>query len=103
MATTPPPVGHGDLNQVLRQRREPRAEPRRDAETPAPARRTTAAGPMDRRSWYMPKATADDLADVLEDLHYATRVPKHVILAALVDVALSHLDEVRDIIDASKR
>ncbi|MGW1917727.1 hypothetical protein ACWCQS_45560 [Streptomyces sp. NPDC002076] len=50
---------------------------------------------MDRRSWYMPKESADALAAALEDLHWSTRQPKHVIMAALVSVALGHLDEVR--------
>lgn len=44
---------------------------------------------MDRRSWYMPKASADALAATVDDLHFATRKPKHEILAALVDIALA--------------
>ena len=44
---------------------------------------------MDRRSWYMPKASADSLAVAIEDLHFATRRPKHEVLAALVDAALA--------------
>lgn len=50
---------------------------------------------MDRRSWYMPRETADALAAAVEDLHYATRQPKHAILAALVAAALEHTNEVR--------
>lgn len=46
---------------------------------------------MDRRSWYMPKESADALAEALEELHFATRQPKHVIMAALVAVALEQL------------
>ncbi|MFD5234881.1 hypothetical protein ACFWJ5_41670 [Streptomyces qaidamensis] len=49
---------------------------------------------MDRRSWYMPKESADALAAALEELHFATRQPKHVLLAALVNVALDHLPAV---------
>jgi len=49
---------------------------------------------MDRRSWYMPKDSADALAAAVEELHYATRRPKHVVMAALVAVALEHLGEV---------
>lgn len=49
---------------------------------------------MDRRSWYMPKESADALAAALEELHYATRQPKHAIMAALVAVALEHLEDV---------
>lgn len=48
---------------------------------------------MDRRSWYMPKSTADALADAVEDLHFGTRRPKHEVLRALVEVALEHRGE----------
>jgi transcription termination factor NusB len=50
---------------------------------------------MDRRSWYMPKESADALAAAIEELHYTERAPKHVVVAALVEVALDHLDDVR--------
>ncbi|RIH58440.1 hypothetical protein D3C59_33435 [Streptomyces sp. SHP22-7] len=50
---------------------------------------------MDRRSWYMPRASADSLAEVVEDLHYDTRQPKHEVLRALVEVALEHRAEAR--------
>lgn len=50
---------------------------------------------MDRRSWYMPKSVADALAEVVEDLHYDTRQPKHEVLRALVEVALEHRGEAR--------
>ncbi len=46
---------------------------------------------MDRRSWYMPKATAERLAEAVEELHFKTRQPKHVILAALIGVALENI------------
>ncbi|WP_169316757.1 hypothetical protein [Actinacidiphila oryziradicis] len=35
------------------------------------------------------------LAAALEDLHWSTRKPKHVLMAALVAVALDRLDDVR--------
>ncbi|MDX2733562.1 hypothetical protein [Streptomyces sp. PA03-2a] len=100
----PPPANGGDLTALLRARHartddsdapEPQAAP--PAAAPEPARPSARAkGPaMDRRSWYMPKESADALAAALEDLHWSTRRPKHVIMAALVDVALEHLDEVR--------
>lgn len=49
---------------------------------------------MDRRSWYMPKATAERLAEAVEELHFTTRQPKHVVLAALIGVALERIPEV---------
>lgn len=50
---------------------------------------------MDRRSWYMPKASADALASVVDDLYFATRRPKHEILAALVDAAVAARSDVQ--------
>ena len=82
--------GVDDLLGVLRQRHQPAA--------PAPAVRPAApaAVEMDRRSWYMRRDVADSLARALDDLHFATRAPKHVILAAIVEHALADLDGIRD-------
>jgi len=41
---------------------------------------------MTMRSWYMPKASADRLAELVDDVHFATRPPKHLITGALVNV-----------------
>lgn len=72
-----------------------------DVPGPAPAAPATAVpksrsagSEMDRRSWYMPKASADALAAAVEDLHFATRQPKHAVLAAIVEVALAHREDV---------
>ena len=46
------------------------------------------------RSWYMPKASADRLAALVDDVHFATRLPKHLIMGALVNVIDRHRDEV---------
>ncbi|WP_047892958.1 hypothetical protein [Micromonospora sp. RV43] len=83
--------GVDDLLGVLRQRHQP-AAPASAAVRPA----TPAAVEMDRRSWYMRRDVADSLARALDDLHYATRAPKHVILAAIVEHALADLDGIRD-------
>jgi hypothetical protein len=40
---------------------------------------------MTMRSWYMPKASADRLAALVDDVHFATRLPKHLIMGALVN------------------
>lgn len=50
---------------------------------------------MDRRSWYMPRDSAEALAAAVDDLHWSTRRPKHEIVAALVAVAVRHADEAR--------
>jgi hypothetical protein len=45
---------------------------------------------MQRRSWYVPVDAADRLAAVVDDIHYATRRPKHEVLAAALGVAVDH-------------
>ncbi len=63
------------------------ARPAKDAEQ-APA-----ASDMTMRSWYMPKASADRLAALVDDVHFATRLPKHLIMGALVNVIDRHRAE----------
>jgi hypothetical protein len=48
-----------------------------------------------RRSWYMPRAAADGLSDLVDDIHHSTRAPKAAVLAAVVAVARQHADQVR--------
>lgn len=98
----PPPSSGQDLTALLRSRHA-NTEDRPAAPVPAPAappepapRPTRAKAPgMDRRSWYMPRESADALASAIEELHFSTRQPKHAVLAALVAVALDHIDDVR--------
>ena len=101
----PPPSKGDDLTALLRARRartddwpapETPTAPEPAPAAPAPVQRLARAkGPaMNRRSWYMPKESADALAAALEEMHYATRQPKHVIMAALVAVALEQLPAV---------
>jgi hypothetical protein len=49
---------------------------------------------MARRSWYLRADVADSLAGVVTDLHYTTRRPRHEVLAAAIEVALSHRAEI---------
>ena len=49
---------------------------------------------MRHRSFYMRRDVADRLAAVVDDLHFATRRPRHEVLAALVDVTLGHRAEI---------
>jgi len=74
------------------------AKPDKPTEVPAPtgsaAAKPPAAGDMTMRSWYMPKASADRLAALVDDVHFATRLPKHLIMGALVNVVDRHRDEV---------
>ena len=50
--------------------------------------------PMRHRSFYMRSDVVDRLAEAVDDLHYATRRPRHEILAALVGVSLDHRAEI---------
>lgn len=49
---------------------------------------------MQRRSWYLDRDSADALATVVDELHFATRRPKHEVLAAAVAIALEHRDDI---------
>jgi hypothetical protein len=49
---------------------------------------------MRHRSFYMRSDVADRLAQVVDDLHFSTRRPRHEVLAALVDVTLGHRSEI---------
>lgn len=70
--------------------------PASPADVPAAAvpAKAPAAGDMTMRSWYMPKASADRLAALVDDVHFATRLPKHLIMGALVNVVDRHRDEI---------
>ena len=49
---------------------------------------------MSRRSWYMDATVADELAAAVDAIHFATRRPKHEVLAAAVAVALKHKSDI---------
>jgi hypothetical protein len=66
-------------------------------QTPAAAgalSKASPAGDMTVRSWYMPKASADRLAALVDDVHFAARLPKHLIMGAVVNVIDRHRAEV---------
>lgn len=42
----------------------------------------------------MPPQDADELFAAVDDLHYRLRLPKHVILSAIMRTGLAHPDEV---------
>lgn len=69
------------------------AEPARAARR-APVPQQAAASDMTMRSWYMPRASAERLAALVDDVHFATRLPKHLIMGAVVNVLDRHRDEV---------
>lgn len=63
------------------------------AASPAPPA-AVASRDMTMRSWYMPKASADRLAALINDVHFETRLPKHLIMGAIVNVLDRHWVEV---------
>ena len=65
----------------------------RAADPEAPAR-PPAGGGMTMRSWYMPKGSADQLAALVDDVQFATRLPTHPIMGAAVNVLGRHRDEI---------
>jgi len=90
----PPPAASPDLTELLRSRHANPPEVPAPAPAPEPpAASRPKAGAMDRRSWYMPRESADALAAAVEELHFTTRQPKHAVLAALVAVALDNLED----------
>lgn len=79
----PPPAGADTAYDAMRRRYQSTDKPRTERD------RTRASSAMDRRSWYMPKDSADALAELVDDLHFATRTPKHEILQAIVREVLA--------------
>jgi hypothetical protein len=51
---------------------------------------------MQTRSWYISADIADQLAAVVDDIHWRTRRPKHEVLAAALGVAIEHQTEIVD-------
>jgi len=94
LITTPDPQPAASATRSDRPTRPDRpAKDDRLAEPEAPAR-PPAAGGMTMRSWYMPKGSADQLAALVDDIHFATRLPKHLIMGAAVNVLGRHRDEI---------
>jgi hypothetical protein len=60
----------------------------------------SAAAELRRQEWFDlnddedPKASAARLAALVDDVHFATRLPKHLIMGALVNVIDRHRAEV---------
>jgi hypothetical protein len=46
---------------------------------------------MTKRSYYLTRDLADRLATAVDDMHFATRAPKHEVLAAIIAVGLADL------------
>ena len=63
--------------------------------SPAPAPVPEARAAMTRRSWYVKTAAADAFQKAVDDIHHSTRVPKHEVVAALLEAAVGQTDRVQ--------
>ena len=63
-----------------------------ETQAPAPAPKTpkaAASTSMTRRSWYASADAAEELARVVDDIHHATRAPKHEVVSELFRAAVA--------------
>ena len=49
---------------------------------------------MTKRSYYLTRDLADRLATAVDDLHFATRAPKHEVLGAVIQAGLADLERI---------
>lgn len=114
-----PPAPGDDLAATLRARHHsdqrpaqpagpPTARPHIDDAPESPPTAPTRAGaasarrpreqrpPMVRRSWYLPASTADSLAELVDDLHHQTRIPRHLVWTAISDQLTDHRAQLLD-------
>lgn len=88
------------MAEFLAEQQQAVAEPAKPApaagdSSPASPGRNAGPGKAARlRSWYMTPASADALAQAVDDLHFATRAPKYEVLAAIIRGALADLGPV---------
>lgn len=57
--------------------------------------RQAAASEMTRRSWYTTTTAADAFTTAVDDIHFATRIPKHQVVAALMEAAAAQAPRVQ--------
>lgn len=95
--TSAPDMGglKDDWSRVAKLRQEENAPPAPTADPApkptAPAKAETKEAPeapvMSRRSWYAEQEAVEALAAAVDEVHFATRVPKHAIVSELFRVA----------------
>lgn len=74
--------------------------PKKERKRAAPTEKKAAAGTgdeprMTRRSWYATTSSVTALAEAVDDIHHATRVPKHEIVSKLFEAAADAAPQVR--------
>ncbi|MFD7509998.1 hypothetical protein ACFV5N_11745 [Streptomyces sp. NPDC059853] len=48
-----------------------------------------------RRSWYLDADVADRFADLVDDIHHQTRIPRHRVISALLTEVIDHAPTVQ--------
>ncbi|WP_097870344.1 hypothetical protein [Streptomyces sp. rh34] len=86
----PPDDDDDDEPEVTRESIERERRARMEAE------RAASRTAMTRRSWYTRTTAADAFQAVVDDIHHATRTPKHEVVAALLEAAVKQSDRVRN-------
>lgn len=92
-----PPLTRSGLSETLRHREEAlrsRYNTDDSGNATSASRQTKDENTTSRRSWYMDTASADNLTRLVDDLHYASRKPKHQVLAAIVAEAMERKDSI---------
>jgi hypothetical protein len=84
-----PPPADDDEPEVTREAVE------RERKAAAAAVREAERASKTRRSWYVSIAAADAFQATVDDIHHATRVPKHEVVAALLEAAVAQSDRVQ--------
>lgn len=85
---TPPPADDDDDIEVTRET----LEAQRRAQQAKAIREALEA--KTRRSWYTSAAAADAFQAAVDDIHHATRLPKHEVVAALLQAAVEQAAKV---------
>jgi hypothetical protein len=86
----PPPVDDDDDEPEVTRASVERERRRRQESAKEAARRS-----MTRRSWYITTGTADLFQKAVDDIHHSTRVPKHEVVAALLEAAVGQSERVQ--------
>ncbi len=84
----------GRLTEMRRQEHEQQNAPEETPTPPSSSQSSAARPTMTRRSWYVDSEVADAFQAAVDDIHFATRVPKNVVVSRLLQAATERADEV---------
>lgn len=78
---------------ALRQQEQQTTQPSASSPPPPP---TSPKPEMTRRSWYVERGAAEAFQRAVDDIHYATRVPKHIVAGRLFRLAAAQADRITE-------